>query len=157
APAAPAPPAPGRPAHGTARGTRRPWWLRTARLDLLHLDPAVAERVDHRLRAVVHRQLAQDRRDVVLHRLVADLEGARDLLVAVAARDVLEHLDLARRERREERLDLSIGVRQLAELLEDAGGDERAGEDALVDQVLAGVDAPDAVQEEGRLDVLEEE
>ena len=45
---------------------------------------------------------------------------------------------------------------QLAELLEDAAGDRRLGEDLVVDEVLAGADAPDDGDQVGRVDVLED-
>ena len=66
----------------------------TPRLQLLHLDPAAAQGVDHGLGAVVHRQLAENRGDVILDGLVGDLQSPGDLFVAVAAGDVVEHFDL---------------------------------------------------------------
>jgi hypothetical protein len=60
------------------------------------LDPALAHSVDDGLRAVVDRQLAQDRAHVVLHRLLADAQRIRDLLVRHALGDVVQDLDLAR-------------------------------------------------------------
>src|SRR6188768_666123 len=60
------------------------------------LDPALAHRVDDGLGAVVDRQLAQDRRHVVLHRLLADGERVGHLLVCHALGDVVEDLDLTR-------------------------------------------------------------
>ena len=52
------------------------------RLLAAQVDPAVAQRVDDRLCAVVDVQLAQDRGDVVFHRLIGDAQDAGDLLVA---------------------------------------------------------------------------
>src|SRR5205085_420494 len=65
---------------------------------LRSFDPALAHRVDDRLRPVVHRQLPQDARHVVLHGLLGDREGVRDLLIRHALSDVVEDLHLARRE-----------------------------------------------------------
>src|SRR4051812_27212585 len=64
----------------------------------IHLDPALAEGVHHRLRAVVYRQLLQDGRNVVLDRLIADREDTGDLLIAIPVRDQIEDLDLPRGE-----------------------------------------------------------
>src|SRR6185312_14438605 len=80
-----------------------------------------------------------------------------DLLVRHALGDVVEDLDLARRERREDRGCLLAVDGQLAELLEDARGDRRLREDLVVDQVLARVDAADDRDEIVRADVLEDE
>src|SRR6185503_7971916 len=73
---------------------------------LRHLDPALAHRVDDGLGPVIHGQLAQDRAHVVLDRLLADRERVGDLLVGHALGDVVEDLDLARGQRREDRLGL---------------------------------------------------
>ncbi len=43
------------------------------------------EGINNRLGAIVHGQLAQDGGNVVLHRLVGDVEDAGDFLVRVAA------------------------------------------------------------------------
>src|SRR6185312_15892120 len=91
--------------------------------------------------AVVHGQLAQDGRDVVLHRLVADAEAARDLLVAVAAGDVLQHFYFTRRQRDEDWLRFWPDAGELAELAQHARGQQRPGEDAVVDEVVAGMGA----------------
>ena len=64
------------------------------------IDPAMTQGIDDRLRAVVDLQLAQDRGDVVFHRLIGDVQDAGDLLVAQSLRDKPQDLDLARAERR---------------------------------------------------------
>src|SRR3989442_7118763 len=71
-------------------------------------DPAVAQSVDDRLSAVVDLELAQDRADVVLDRLVADAQLAADDLVTVAARHQVQDLDLAWRKLDEQRPQLGI-------------------------------------------------
>src|SRR5690349_13176126 len=70
-------------------------------------DPA-PDRVDRRLDAVVDLQLHEDVRDVVLDRLRADVQLARDLSVVLAVRDQLQDFDLAVGELRPDRL-LGIG------------------------------------------------
>ena len=94
---------------------------------------------------------------MVLDGLLADRQGVGDLLVRHALGDVVEDLDLARRERREDRGGLLAVDGQLAELLEDARRDRRLREDLVVDQVLAGDDAADDRDEVVRADVLEDE
>src|SRR5690348_7746678 len=64
----------------------------------LELDQALPHRVQHRLRAVVDAQLLVHVADVVPHRLFADLQPVRDLLVGHAVRQQLQDLDLAVRE-----------------------------------------------------------
>src|SRR4029078_5737871 len=108
-----------------------------------HLDPALAHRVYDGLGPVIDCQLAQDRAHVVLDGLLADRQGVGDLLVGHALGDVVEDLDLARRERREDRLRLLAVDGQLAELLEDARRDGRLREHLVVDQELALRDAAD--------------
>src|SRR5437868_8203601 len=104
---------------------------------LRHLDPALAHRVDDGLGPIVHRELPEDRAHVVLDGLLADRQGVGDLLVGHALGDVVEDLDLARRQRREDRLGLLAVDGQLAELLEHARGDGRLREDLVVDEELA--------------------
>ena len=53
---------------------------------------------DDRLRAVLDADLVEDRRDVIAHGLLGELEVRGDLQVVVPARDVLEDLPLAARE-----------------------------------------------------------
>ena len=120
-------------------------------------DPSLLHGVNDCLRAVVDRQLAQDRAHVVLDGLLADRQRVGDLLVGHALGDVVENLDLARRKRREDGRGFLAVDRQLAELLEHARGHGRAGEDLVVDQVLAGADATDDRDEIIRADVLEDE
>src|SRR5689334_9568162 len=100
---------------------------------LRHLDPALPHRVDDRLGAVVHGELPEDRAHVVLDGLLADREGIGDLLVGHALGDVVEDLDLARREGSEDRLGLLAVDGQLAELLEDPARDGGLREDLVVD------------------------
>src|SRR5215212_3479710 len=68
-----------------------------------HLDPALAHRVDDGLGPVVHGELPEDRAHVVLDGLLADRQRVGDLLVRHSLGDVVEDLDLAGRERREDR------------------------------------------------------
>jgi hypothetical protein len=75
--------------------------------------------------------------------LLADRQRVGDLLVGHALGDVVEDLDLARGQRREDRGGVLAVDGQLAELLEDARRDGRLGEDLVVDEVLAADDAPD--------------
>jgi transposase len=81
-----------------------------------HLDPTLAHRVHAGLRAVVHRQLAQDGAHVVLDGLLADRQGVGGLLVGHPLGDVIQDLHLARGERRENRRSLLAVCRQLAEV-----------------------------------------
>src|SRR6476660_3260725 len=122
-----------------------------------HPDPALAHGIDHGLGPVVHGQLAEDRAHVVLDGLLADRERVGDLLVGHALGDVVEDLDLARGQRREDRLRLLPVDGQLAELLEDPRRDGRLREDLVVDEELALGDAPDHVDQVVRADVLDHE
>jgi len=70
---------------------------------LRYPNPALLHRIHDGLRAVVDRQLAQDRAHVVLDGLLADRQGIGNLLVGHAPGDVVEDLDLARRQRSEDR------------------------------------------------------
>src|SRR4051795_4551191 len=108
-----------------------------------HPDPALTHGVDHGLGPVVHGQLAKDRAHVVLDGLLADGQRVGDLLVGHALGDVVEDLDLARGQRREYRSGILPVDGQLAELLEDARGDGRLGEDLVIDQILAADDTSD--------------
>lgn len=63
------------------------------------LDPAVAECIDHCLRPVVYLEFAENRRNVILYRLIADAQDRCNLLVAVATRNAIEDFDLARGKR----------------------------------------------------------
>jgi hypothetical protein len=85
----------------------------------VELDPAVAQGEDDRLGTVVDRELAQDRGDVILDRLVGDLELKSDLFVAVALRDIIENLDLTRRQRRKDPVSRFVQHRELLELVQD--------------------------------------
>src|SRR4051794_25642547 len=122
-----------------------------------HPDPALAHGVDHGLRPVVHGQLAKDRAHVVLDGLLADRQRVGDLLVGHALGDVVEDLDLARREWRKDRRRILPVDRELAELLEDARGDGGLREHLVVDEVLAADDTPDDRDEVVGTDVLEDE
>src|SRR5207248_11053636 len=64
----------------------------------LELDQSLANRVQHCLRAVVDLQLGVHVADMVSHRLLADLQAARHLLVGLADGQEFEDLDLARRQ-----------------------------------------------------------
>src|SRR6188508_2717453 len=77
-------------------------WVTIGGSVLGDLDPALTHGVDDGLRAVVDRQLAQDRAHVVLHRLLANRQRVGDLLVRHSLRDVVENLDLAGGERSED-------------------------------------------------------
>src|SRR6478735_4739682 len=122
-----------------------------------HPDPALAHGIDHGLGPVVDGQLAEDRAHVVLDGLLADRQRVGDLLVGHALSDVVEDLDLARRERREDRGGVLAVDRKLAELLQDPGRDGWLGEDLVVDEVLAADHPPDDRDEVVRADVLEDE
>src|SRR5215468_6099629 len=61
-------------------------------------DQSRANRVDGGLDAVLDSELHQDVRDVVLHRLRADVQLAGDVGVVLADGDEAEHLELARGE-----------------------------------------------------------
>jgi hypothetical protein len=87
--------APGNERRRLHDGRRRPE-LRQNRVSVLgDLDPALAHGVDHGLRAIVDRQLAQDGAHVVLDRLLADRQRVGNLLVGHALGDVVQDLDLA--------------------------------------------------------------
>src|SRR5690554_3585122 len=118
------------------------------------LDPAVAEGVDDRLGAVVDRQLAQDRRDVVLHGLVTDIEQAGDLLVAVAPGNAVKDLHLTRRQRREDTAGDLVDLRQFTELIEYPRGDEWARQHVLVDEVFPARHPANHGDQFGRVNVL---
>src|SRR5262245_20623006 len=97
---------------GAAVGAAAPASAGTVLSVLRHLDPALAHRVHDGLGPVIDCQLAQDRAHVVLDGLLADRQGVGDLLVGHALGDVVEDLDLARGERREDRLGLLAVHRQ---------------------------------------------
>jgi hypothetical protein len=61
-------------------------------------DQAEAMRLDDRFEPRVHAQGAQDPPDVVADGVSCDSEGSRDLRGRPAVGQVLEHLELARRE-----------------------------------------------------------
>src|SRR5215213_7326866 len=122
---------------------------------LRHLDPALAHRIHDGLGPIVHGELPEDRAHVVLDGLLADRERVRDLLVGHALGDVVEDLDLAGRQRREDRLGLLAVDGQLAELLEDSGRDRRLREHLVVDQELALRHTPDDVDQVFGADVLD--
>src|SRR5688572_11742996 len=122
--------------------------------DLRRLDPALADRVHDRLGAVVHGELPQDARHVVLDGLLGDRERVGDLLVRLALRDVVEDLDLARRERREDVRRARPVYGELPEYREDARRDRRPAEDLLIDDELPGSNAADRIGELARLAVL---
>src|SRR5438067_11121483 len=86
-------------------------------------DDSAPDGVDGRLDAVVDLELHQDVRDVVLHRLRADVELSRDLRVVLAVRDQLQDLDLAVGELGADRpLDLRLRARR-AHTPQDLRGD----------------------------------
>src|SRR6266567_3808008 len=64
---------------------RNSWQFGYSSLTIVHLDPAVPQRVYNCRSAIIHRELFEDGSDVVLHRLIADLEGLGDFFVAVAS------------------------------------------------------------------------
>jgi hypothetical protein len=83
---------------------RAMWDVMRARLSsrfrlALQRDDAAPDRHAHRLGAVGHRKLAQNRGDVEFHRLVADAEPRRNRLVRQPLRQQAEHLQFSRRER----------------------------------------------------------
>ena len=82
---------------------------------LLQGDESAADGQSYGAGAGVSAQLAADRCDVELHRLVADAETQRDALVGEALREQLEHFDLARRQ--------GFSLRLVREL--GAGADEK--------------------------------
>src|SRR5919197_142985 len=89
--------APGWPAR-VLRDERRSFYrAKAARSALasLGLDDAAPHGVDGRLDPVLDLELTQDVRDVVLHRLRADVELGGDHRVVLAVRDQLQDLDLA--------------------------------------------------------------
>ena len=59
-------------------------------------DPTVAQGIYDCLGAIVHFELPQDRADVIFDRLIADAQLATDDLVAIAAGDQVQDLDLTR-------------------------------------------------------------
>src|SRR5664280_2540362 len=122
-----------------------------------HADPALSHGVDDCLGAVVDAQLSQNAGHVVLDGLLADRKRVGDLLVRHPLGDVVQDLDLARRERSEDGRRFLAVDRQLAELLEDAARHGRLREDLVVDEVLAARDAADDGNEIVGGDVLENE
>src|SRR5436309_13511909 len=98
------------------------------------LDQAFADRVKRGLRAVDDADLLVDVADMVPHRLLADPQPVRDLLVSKPAGHQLEDLDLARGHA-VRRLVLGTHARRD---LDDAPGN-RVGEHAA-----AGIDGDDA-------------
>src|SRR5439155_629023 len=62
-------------------------------------EPALATRVGHCTRPVWHAELVEDRRQVVLDRLLAQPKGVRDLAISRAASGPDQDLELARGER----------------------------------------------------------
>src|SRR6266496_2874820 len=70
------------------------WIVRAAPTNRLgRLNPPAPQCIEHRLCAVVERKLAQDRRNMVLHRLCANAKCVGDLFITAAGRDPLQHLD----------------------------------------------------------------
>ena len=96
------------------------------------LDDAAAHGVDRRLDAVVDLQLHQDVRDVVLHRLRADVQLGGDDGVVLAVRDQLQDLDLPFGQLGPDRVrDLRLRARRanaLQHLRRDVRRDERLAE-----------------------------
>src|SRR4051794_31280061 len=92
-------------------------------------DDSRTDGVHGRLNPVVDLELHEDVRDVVLHRLRADVELGRDECVVLAVRDELQYLDLAvGKLGADELLDPRVrarGANTLKHLLGDMWGDER--------------------------------
>src|SRR5258708_17937620 len=102
----------------------------------VHLDPPVCERMHDRRRAIVDREFLENRRDVVLDGLIADLQRLRNLLVAIAPRDVVQDLDLAAGERRIQRLHFGwLFGGHLTEGAQHAAGEGWTREDVVVDGI----------------------
>src|SRR5690349_20489159 len=78
---------------------RNSWQSGYSSLTIVHLDPAVPQRVHDCRSAIIHREFFEDGSDVVLHRLIADLEGFGDFFVAVATSNIIQNLHLAARKR----------------------------------------------------------
>ena len=91
---------------------------------------------------------------MILHRLLRDGQSVRDFLVGHSLGNVVEDLDLAWRERREDVGRARAVHRQLAELGEHLRRDRGSVEDLLVDDELARSDLADRVDELGGLAVL---
>src|SRR6266852_469132 len=111
------------------RPQESPWFLLPDSWNMIfstivHLDPAVTQGMDNSRRAVIDRELLENRCDMVLDRLVADLQRFSNLFIAIAARDVVEYFNFAAGERRVEVF--CVGVFffdcQFAERFEDATG-----------------------------------
>src|SRR6266566_438065 len=136
--------------------SRGRWAVPWSITDLRSLDPPLPDRVHDRLRAVVHRQLSQDARHVILHGLLGDGQRVGDLFVRHALRDVVQDLHLTGRERRKYVCRPWTIHGKLAELSEHLRRDRRPAEDLLVDDELAGPHLADGIDELGGLAVLVE-
>ena len=108
-------------------------------------------RQDDRLNAVAQAELAQDARDVALHRRLADEQLARDLRVRHPARDQPQHLELARAEFLGRGGLIQAGRRVLAVVLDQPPGDRRR------EQRLAGGDRAHRAGQLLAVGVLEQE
>src|SRR5215469_3583087 len=93
------------------------------------LDDAVLDRVDRGLRARRDVELAEDAADVVLHRLLAQEQLLRDLLVRQAERDQPDDVGLALRQ-----------FRRVAAITTRAQTAEHVAGKTRVDVDIAGVD-----------------
>src|SRR5581483_4138093 len=84
----------------------------SAGLFVVDVEEPLTDGVDHRLHPGVQMELLEDVADVILDRVLGDVELLADLAIALALGDQLEHLELALRER---------GGRELLLLLGPAG------------------------------------
>jgi hypothetical protein len=108
------------------------------------LDPALADRVHHRPSPVRRAELVEDRGDVVLDGLLAEVQLDRDLAVAEPARDDLEDLALPARERVLRR---RVESERLTHLLDDPAHDVGPPGQLGEELILAVRDAPDRVDD----------
>src|SRR5256885_8998181 len=76
---------------------RNSWQSGYSYLAIVHLDPAMPQRMHDCRGAIIHRELFEDRSDMILHCLIADLEGLGDFFVAIATSDIVQNLHLAAR------------------------------------------------------------
>ena len=108
----------------------------------------MAGRVRDRARPVRHTELVEDRRQVVLDRLLADAEGLRDLAIPGTGGDEGKHIELARAERiRRQVFDRGGLPHGVDDPLEEIG----AAIELIQKQVLAVGGPPDRGDQLGRL------
>ena len=111
--------------------------------------------IDQSLRAVVDIELAENIRQVVLDRLLADEERLRNILVAEALGDTRKHVHLARGQTLRaaftpHRARLLVDVLVLGDAAEKTLGQRR------IDKSIALVHDVDCLDEHRRLDILQE-